>query len=201
MEAKFILQHGGLSCTQVPRKIVAHKPERSSVIVAVLARPTNNITLVTDEKNMYNDGWFDRIAINHLSQSVQATTGMKNNKSGYDSLVEAAAVVSRNFNPNKQRELIRTLLPQSKFTREYFAVFTTFFFAWLVGPCEVRESELDGRREKNVVYIKKCRFLEESNCVGMCTNLCKMPSQKFIKDSLGMPLNMVPSKYIPYSMC
>lgn len=41
-----------------------------------------------------------------------------------------------------------------------------------------------------------CRFLEETNCVGMCINICKMPSQSFIKDSLGMPVNMVPSKYI-----
>lgn len=42
--------------------------------------------------------------------------------------------------------------------------------------------------------INNCRFLEESNCVGMCLNLCKNPCQKFIKDSLGMPVNMVPSK-------
>ncbi|KAA3459315.1 beta-carotene isomerase D27, chloroplastic-like [Gossypium australe] len=88
---------------------------------------------------------------------------------------------------------IKMLLPQSQFTREYFAAFTTVFFAWLIGPSEVRESELNGRREKNVVYVKKCRFLEQSNCVGMCINLCKMPSQAFIKDSLGMPLNMVPN--------
>ncbi|KAK4382709.1 Beta-carotene isomerase D27, chloroplastic [Sesamum angolense] len=27
----------------------------------------------------------------------------------------------------------------------------------------------------------------------MCTNLCKMPSQAFIKDSLGVPINMVPN--------
>lgn len=39
------------------------------------------------------------------------------------------------------------------------------------------------------------RFLEGTNCVGMCTNLCKMPSQTFIKQSLGMPINMVPSKH------
>ncbi|KAF5937425.1 hypothetical protein HYC85_024931 [Camellia sinensis] len=88
---------------------------------------------------------------------------------------------------------IRTLLPNSKFAREYFAVFTTVFFTWLVGANEVRVSELNGRRERNVVHIKKCRFLEETNCVGMCINLCKMPSQTFIKDSLGMPVNMVPN--------
>ncbi|XP_019704779.2 beta-carotene isomerase D27, chloroplastic [Elaeis guineensis] len=47
--------------------------------------------------------------------------------------------------------------------------------------------------EKNVVCIPKCRFLESTNCVGMCTNLCKIPTQRFIKDSLGMPINMVPN--------
>ncbi|KAL0906958.1 hypothetical protein M5K25_025493 [Dendrobium thyrsiflorum] len=38
-----------------------------------------------------------------------------------------------------------------------------------------------------------CRFLEATNCVGMCTNLCKLPSQKFINKSLGMPTNMIPN--------
>ncbi|XP_057965450.1 beta-carotene isomerase D27, chloroplastic-like [Malania oleifera] len=88
---------------------------------------------------------------------------------------------------------IRTLLPHSKFAREFFAAFTTVFFTWLVGPCEVRESTINDKKEWNVVHIKKCRFLEESNCVGMCVNLCKMPSQRFIKESLGMPVNMVPN--------
>nr|XP_016446818.1 PREDICTED: beta-carotene isomerase D27, chloroplastic-like [Nicotiana tabacum] len=85
------------------------------------------------------------------------------------------------------------VLPQSKWAREYCAAFTTVFFARLVGPCEVKESEFKGRKENTVVHIKKCRFLEETNCVGMCTNLCKMPSQLFIKDTLGMPVNMVPN--------
>ncbi|CAN6372619.1 unnamed protein product, partial [Urochloa humidicola] len=77
--------------------------------------------------------------------------------------------------------------------REYFAAFTTIFFPWLVGPCEVRESEVDGRKEKNIVYVPKCRFLESTNCVGMCTNLCKIPCQKFIQDSLGTAVYMSPN--------
>ncbi|RZS02503.1 hypothetical protein BHM03_00032564 [Ensete ventricosum] len=68
---------------------------------------------------------------------------------------------------------------------------------------KVRKSEVKGKTEKNVVYIPKCRpceilllpcrFLESTNCVGMCTNLCKVPSQQFIQDSLGMPVYMAPS--------
>jgi beta-carotene isomerase len=177
----------------------------------ISVKPADSIAGITKNTTttVYNDNWFDRMATDHLSKNVQAATGLWNRKSGYASLVEAATAASRNFDPLKQRELmiqaldrafprpilslIRMLLPESQFAREYFAVFTTLFFAWLVGPCEVKESELNGRREKNVVHIKKCRFLEETNCVGMCNNLCKIPSQTFIKESLGVPLYMVPN--------
>ncbi|ERM93960.1 hypothetical protein AMTR_s00264p00017830, partial [Amborella trichopoda] len=55
------------------------------------------------------------------------------------------------------------------------------------------ETEVEGRKEKNVVHIKKCRFLETTHCAGMCVNMCKLPSQKFLKDSFGIPVNMVPN--------
>ncbi|KAI6674808.1 hypothetical protein NL676_002714 [Syzygium grande] len=167
-----------------PRCRRAKKPLRSPVL-AVLTSPAGKIAEVVEKATTtirpeedaivtkYKDNWFDLVATNHLSRSVQAAIGIRNKKSGYEGLVEAASAVYRSFNPTEHRELvisalerafprpilnmIRTLLPQSKFTREYFAAFTTVFFSWLVGKCEVRESELDGRREKNVVHIKKCR--------------------------------------------
>ncbi|XP_057438613.1 beta-carotene isomerase D27, chloroplastic [Lotus japonicus] len=200
-------------------KLIKHKPQHRPCVVAVLRNPLSDIagaarkTIGESDSpmktNIYKDNWFDRLAINHLSKSVQEATGVINHKSGYEGLVEAANVAKHKFSPVQQQEvviqaldkafpkpildLIKTLLPPSKFAREYYAVFTTLFFAWLVGPSEVRESEVNGRREKNVVYVKKCRFLEATNCVGMCTNICKMPSQSFIKDSLGMSFNMVPN--------
>ncbi|KAM7253744.1 hypothetical protein ACFE04_031426 [Oxalis oulophora] len=191
---------------------------RYSPVVSVLARPSPpNIETtgvnIPQEKTVYNDSFIDRLAINHLSKNLQAVTGLMNNKSGFESLVEATTAVSQNFNPIRQRELvlqainvavpwpithlashIKIFLPaQSKFAREHFAAVTTLFFAWLVGPSEVRESEFNGRREKNVAHIKKCRFLEETNCVGMCLNQCMIPSQTFIKESMGMPVNFVPN--------
>ncbi|KAL3827999.1 hypothetical protein ACJIZ3_016801 [Penstemon smallii] len=199
----------------INRRIAMHNPGGRRFIVSVLAdKNTDTSSLSTshddESKNViYQDSFYDRLAINHLSQSLQAATGRKSKKSGYDGLVEAATMASRRFSPIEQREvviqtlltafpkpilsLIKIIAAPSKFTREFFATFTTIFFAWLVGPCEVKESEIDGRKEKNVVHIQKCRFLEESNCVGMCTNLCKMPSQMFIKDYLGIPINMVPN--------
>ncbi|XAR61152.1 Beta-carotene isomerase [Bertholletia excelsa] len=192
-----------LSCR---RQWTKHPP----AVLSVLTRPTDNVEKASNSRTVYNDGWLDRIAIHHLSQIVQETTGLRNKKSGYESLVEAARAASHNFDSTQQRELVvkalerafpapilamvRMLLPNSKFARAYFAVFTTVFFRWLVGPCEVREQDIQlGGQERNVVHIKKCRFLEESNCVGMCVNLCKMPSQTFIKKAFGMPVNMVPN--------
>ncbi|KAG2713504.1 hypothetical protein I3843_04G169800 [Carya illinoinensis] len=218
MDASSFLAHSmrsSLSTVVRRRNNTIRKPPAcsDSVVAAVLTtRPKESIAEELAGKSsisVYKDNWFDLVAINHLSQSVQAATGIRNSKSGYESLVEAAKVASQNFNPIQQKEviiqalerafprpilsLIKILLPQSKFAREYFAVFTTVFFAWLVGPCEVREMELNGRREKNAVHIKKCRFLEETGCVGLCVNLCKMPSQTFINDSFGIPVNMVPN--------
>ncbi|KAJ3675605.1 hypothetical protein LUZ60_004647 [Juncus effusus] len=158
---------------------------------------------------VYKDNWFDLLAIQYLSRNLQSASGLINERLGYDNLMEVAIMVSRNFEAERQwelvikslekalpsflRKMIKSLFPPSKFSREIFATFTTLFFAWLVGPCEVRESEHEGRREKNVVYIPKCRFLESTKCVGTCTNMCKIPCQKFIHDSLGMPVYMIPN--------
>ncbi|KAI0493021.1 hypothetical protein KFK09_027297 [Dendrobium nobile] len=176
------------------------------------------------KKTVYNDNWFNCLAISYMSSSIQATLGMKiMNTKGYEGFVEAATFISRTYGAMEQQQIvmealkkafpwfilfmasspnflqfsltikIRSLIAPSKFSRELFSRFTTIFFSWLVGPCEVRESEFHGRKENNVVYIHKCRFLEATNCVGMCTNLCKLPSQKFINKSLGMPTNMIPN--------
>lgn len=163
----------------------------------------------TTTKTVYKDNWFDRIAINYMSQALQDTVGIRNEDSGYESLVAVSGVVFRNCDSIKQREIVmkvllnaiprpiivmfRKLVPPSKFSRHVCAVFTSIFFRWLVGPCEVRKSEFEGVKEKNVVYIKKCRFLETSNCAGMCTNMCKVPAQEFMKNTLGIPINMVPN--------
>nr|APW29132.1 chloroplast beta-carotene isomerase [Triticum aestivum] len=172
-------------------------------------RPVRETAAATTTTTVYHDTWFDNLAIGYLSRKLQEASGIKNGKHGYQGLIEAAVTISRIFRLDTQCEIvasalerampsyivtmIKVMMPPSRFSREYFAAFTTIFFPWLVGPCEVRESEVDGTREKNVVYIPKCRFLESTNCVGMCTNLCKIPSQKFMQDSLGVSVYMSPN--------
>ncbi|KAI7726656.1 hypothetical protein M8C21_006124, partial [Ambrosia artemisiifolia] len=159
---------------------------------------TNNDTAALSSKTVYHDNWLERIAIGYLSKTVQETAGMKDDTPGYKGIVSASEAVFRELSPIEQRAFVlkmkkMRLMPNSKFIREFFALFTTVAFRWLVGPSEVREFEFEGKKERNVVHITKCRFLEQANCMGMCTNLCKMPTQEFIKKSFGIPVNMVPN--------
>lgn len=64
-----------------PTPTIAHSKPRlikpkQNFVVGVLARPSDNIGEETLKKtNVYKDNWFDKLAINHLSKSVQAATG------------------------------------------------------------------------------------------------------------------------------
>ncbi len=70
-----------------------------------------------------------------------------------------------------------------QWTAELNAAITQKFFAWLVGPLEVQEAEIEYKGEKKMwrsgVQIKKCRYLEQSGCKGMCINMCKVSPAHF----------------------
>ena len=72
---------------------------------------------------------------------------------------------------------------------------TTLGFAWLVGPMELQESEVEIKGElqkwKSKVLIKKCRYLEASGCIGMCTNMCQAGS--LLCQSAGVQLKVLHS--------
>ncbi|XP_026452569.1 beta-carotene isomerase D27, chloroplastic-like [Papaver somniferum] len=87
---------------------------RSAIVRAVLTtKPTatTSTTNVIDHAIptpiVYKDNWFDRLAIKHISQSIQAITEIKNDKSGYESFVEAsAAVIQISKDTKMQQELV-----------------------------------------------------------------------------------------------
>ncbi|CAK9157311.1 unnamed protein product [Ilex paraguariensis] len=107
MEANHLLRPQSPFPATGARRKHMHKPKVSHHhVLAVLTRPTKNVEGLTSSKTVYNDNWFDRLAINHLSHNVQAASGLRNNKGGYDGLVEAAKVASRNFNPTQQQKII-----------------------------------------------------------------------------------------------
>ena len=64
---------------------------------------------------------------------------------------------------------------------------------WLMGECEVNDvPEMENGGKSQGVLVKRCRFLEESQCASICVNSCKIPTQNFFLENMGLPLTMTP---------
>jgi len=66
---------------------------------------------------------------------------------------------------------------------------------WLMGECEVNDVEIDNEGtigKSQGLLVKRCRFLEESQCASNCVNACKIPTQNFFLQEMGLPLTMTP---------
>jgi hypothetical protein len=63
-----------------------------------------------------------------------------------------------------------------------------------MGECEVNNVVTeDGTVLPNQgLLVKRCRFLEESGCASICVNSCKIPTQNFFLEDMGLPLTMTP---------
>ncbi len=169
---------------------------------------------VTATKTIYQDNWLDRLSIGLLSLKIAQVTGAKTEHRGYSGFVDLSMALTQGRNALEQRELvgellrslvpapilwaIRTVFSPTRWVCESNAWFASKLFTWLIGPCDWIETEIaneDGATQvqRSGVHIQKCRYLEETGCVGTCINLCKMPTQKFFTEEFGIPFTMKPN--------
>jgi hypothetical protein len=162
----------------------------------------------------YRNNLLDQALIQLFSRKMAIAVGQKPTRPGYDGFVELSQRIMQGRGAQGQQELvarilqslvpspvlwfIRTLFSPTKLVCELNAWFATLLFEWLVGPCQVTTVEVpakDGktRFQRSGVQIEKCRYLEESRCVGMCINMCKLPTQRFFTQEFGIPLTMTPN--------
>jgi hypothetical protein len=166
------------------------------------------------EKQIYDDNLFDQLFIGLFSRKMAKALGKTTKFQGYDGFVDLSQQIMAGRNPKQQQEivgivlkslvpspvlyLIRTFFSPTKWVCESNAWFASILFEWLVGYCDVKEVEvLDEnqqlRSQKSCLHIRKCRYLEQSGCVGMCINMCKLPTQDFFTNSFGIPVTMTPN--------
>jgi hypothetical protein len=166
------------------------------------------------ERHCYRDNFIERLCIKLVTHRIAIALGKKPQLTDYSGFVQISkqiplgrssqdqqAVVSkvlRSFVPAPILLLIRTLFSPTQWVCELNAWFATRFFQWLVGPCEVKNVEVQDqqglpRQQNSGVHISKCRYLESSGCVGLCVNLCKLPTQAFFTQDFGIPLTMIPN--------
>ena len=139
--------------------------------------------------------------------------GQQVSQSGYDGFVALSKKITHGRNAQQQQALvavvlqslvpaqvlwlIRNLFSPTQLVCELNAWFATQLFEWLVGPCDVVEVDVPHeettRQQRSGVHIQKCRYLEQSQCVGLCVNMCKLPTQRFFTEKFGIPLTMTPN--------
>ncbi|XAR55194.1 Beta-carotene isomerase [Bertholletia excelsa] len=169
------------------------------------------------QKTKYKDGFFEKVFMTLFARKMEkfaANSNKADNKKGwfgydYESFVDVSKRVMQGRSRLQQQQVVREVLlsmlppgapaqfrklfPPTKWAAEFNAALTVPFFHWLVGPSEVVEVEMDGVKQRSGVLIKKCRYLENSGCVGMCVNMCKIPTQDFFTNEFGLPLTMNPN--------
>lgn len=138
---------------------------------------------------------------------MQREIGFASQKEGYDGLIEEARYyqLKPGITAEDQQRMVRTCLTTiagplvppvyRTFMAPWFwapvltAFFTPPFFKFLVGPnrLDVRDDGKPGG-----VYADRCRFLEETDCKALCLHMCKLPTQQFFKETLGLDMTMTP---------
>lgn len=165
-------------------------------------------------KDEYNDNLIDRLFIWLFSHKMSQVLGAGTEVSGYGGFVDLSKQIMQGRNAQQQQVVvakvlqslvpapviwaIRTFFSPTRLVCVLNAWFAARLFEWLVGPCEVAQAEIDladgtVRSQPSAVYIKKCRYLADSGCVGMCVNMCKVPTQAFFTEKLGIPLTLTPN--------
>lgn len=180
------------------------------------AQPTSQPFSAPGEEapTVYHDNWFDRLFIWLFSNKIAKAVGQPSPYPGYDGFVHLSQKIMQGRSAEEQQALVgivlRSLMPTPvlwairTFSRptplvcELNAWFATQLFEWLVGPCEVRSVEVtsptgETRMQRSGVHIQKCRYLEQSRCVGMCVNMCKVPTQEFFTKDFGIPVTLTPN--------
>lgn len=192
---------------------VARKQPRTQVTIRTTTESSQNVTDPFATKEVYDDSDpLSKFMIWYFSKVMSEQLNDAPYDGSYDSFVELSREIMRGRNSKEQQEAVAGVLasllppqsperfkkwfPLNKRNAEFNAWITTLGFKWLVGEAELDDVEVEFEGKKQIwrsgVKIKKCRYLENSGCVGMCTNMCKLPTQKFFTEMFGLPLTMNP---------
>lgn len=146
-------------------------------------------------RNQYSDSDpISKFMLYYFSKVMSDQLGGRPFDGTYDGFVDLSRDIMRGRNSQEQQQTVAGVLgsllppqapanfrkwfPLNRRNAEFNAWITTLGFGWLVGPSKVVEVEVEwnGKTEKwnSGVNIEKCRYLENSGCVGMCTNMCKI---------------------------
>ncbi|KAG8084454.1 hypothetical protein GUJ93_ZPchr0010g10634 [Zizania palustris] len=162
----------------------------------------------------YTPSFVDNLLLAFFRAKMVEEVGWDSEKPGYTGLIEVAnhLMIKGKSALETEQSAVRVL--QSLFPPLLLVLFkallapiangqlasimvaraTALSCQWLMGPCSVNSVTLsDGKSLSSGVFVEKCKYLEESKCLGICINTCKLPTQTFFKDYMGVDLYMEPN--------
>ncbi|KAK9832816.1 hypothetical protein WJX81_004138 [Elliptochloris bilobata] len=179
------------------------------VDAALVVLGTNNVLTGEDGPDL---GSTARAIMALFRQKMVAALGRDSSRDGYDAIVELTHLLNK-YQTAKETQAVTRAILKSLFPPWLPAAFKVLFSRplpglscqmnayvtmltcqWLMGPCKVNDVELDGGRigKGHGVLVERCRYLEETKCASVCINSCKLPTQEFFREDMGLSLTMTP---------
>mmetsp|Transcript_31660 Transcript_31660/g.56669 ORF Transcript_31660/g.56669 Transcript_31660/m.56669 type:complete len:269 (-) Transcript_31660:1084-1890(-) len=147
-------------------------------------------------------------------RKMAAVVGADSALPGYDGIVELTWMLNTKF-PSAEATQAATLgillslmpswlpalfkvmfaQPFPALSNSMNAYITMLTCQWLMGKCTVNDVELpDGQvKSRWGMKVERCRYLEAAGCASVCMNSCKVPTQTFFKEAMGIDLEMTPN--------
>ncbi|WOL11799.1 beta-carotene isomerase D27, chloroplastic [Canna indica] len=165
-------------------------------------------------KPEYKPGPLDDLLLEFFRKKMVEEVGWDSEKPGYIGLIEVAHYLmmkGKNISETEESavRVLQSLFPplllvlykmlispinDGKVASMMLAKATAILCQWLMGPCTVNSVDLaDGSSSVSGVFVERCKYLEESKCLGVCVNTCKLPTQRFFNEYMGVPLYMEPN--------
>ncbi|XP_050236533.1 beta-carotene isomerase D27, chloroplastic [Mercurialis annua] len=203
-----------ISSVSSPAKPLLHNRSFRVVSCSSSSQSKPSIREEGSTRSVYKAGLFDDLFLTLFRNKMVKEVGWDSEKPGFDGLIEVAnRLMSTGTSNTDTRDaavrILRSLFPplllhlfkllvsplaQGKVAAVMNARVTAITCQWLMGTCMVNSIDLpDGSSLESGVFVERCKYLEESKCVGICVNTCKLPTQTFFKDYMGVALLMEPN--------
>ncbi|KAK3137591.1 hypothetical protein QOZ80_5BG0454340 [Eleusine coracana subsp. coracana] len=187
---------------------------RPSSLLRCSSPPVDAEAARPGEGGEYQPSFIDDLLLAFFRSKMVEEVGWDSQKPGYAGLMEivnrlmikgksaseieeSAVRVLRSLFPPLLLVLYKALLAPiagGQLASMMLARATALSCQWLMGPCSINSVTLpDGKSWSSGVFVQKCKYLEESKCLGICINTCKLPTQTFFKDHMGVDLYMEPN--------
>mmetsp|Transcript_22154 Transcript_22154/g.21383 ORF Transcript_22154/g.21383 Transcript_22154/m.21383 type:complete len:274 (-) Transcript_22154:366-1187(-) len=181
---------------------------------------TNNKNNINDKTDPYeNFPIFDKVLFHLFASSVTVEMG-KTKKYTPRNYLELMSLINEmtTTRPIQQvndqgKNMLKRLFPEWLLTQykwmfsapfpEFSALMNAYVTHWttnwLMGNSTIYDLEYTDNVGKTVtrknqgLLVEKCRFLEEAGCAKTCLHACKIPTQRFFLEEMGLPVTLNPN--------